>query len=121
MPEVHEVRTEVEPYDYRRDGTEVHVRGHESHAWEGVPEYLVLYREKNLHESGGSREHPRNRHGHRRVVWELYLIQQEAQRMRRELLREGKHAIVERVAGRDESDRIRERLRDAEIRDREGR
>lgn len=112
--------TYVDPYDYRRGSTPVHVKGHPTHYEEGTPEFLVLFREKNLREPGGSREHPRNR----KYKWHLkgrYRYEATANKVRNDLMRRGYHAIVEGIGGRAKAPTLREVLEDANRADAERR
>lgn len=97
----HEESIYVAPFN-RSNGS--HVAGHESHALVGTPIYVVLYRPKDVRAAGGTREKPKNeRHGFR--TWRRYRTDREAERARRRLMRQGFHAIVEKINGRSPDER----------------
>lgn len=119
MVDIHEERERVGPYDYRRDGREVHVRGHPSHHPAGTPLFFVLYREPDVRESGGSRERPRNEHHPWRALRRHFHEERPAEHARRRMEAEGYAAIVEKVGGLTDHVDVHELLRHANERDRE--
>lgn len=111
--------TRVSPFDYERNGREVHVHGHTSHYHHGQPVYLVLYRPKDVVLPGGSK-HDQRRASHRwHISGSHFHSQTEAERHRRSLMARGYTAIVEGVGGRSKMPSLKELLSDADRRDRE--
>jgi beta-phosphoglucomutase-like phosphatase (HAD superfamily) len=115
MPNIREGETRVGTYE-REDGTVVH--SHPTHYQHGTPIFIVLYRGKNLRESGGSRAHPKNK----RFKWHIagkFKSDSAAERKRKSLMAEGYHAIIEKVGGRDKMPSLKELVEDVEHRDRD--
>jgi hypothetical protein len=101
---------------YERSGGGV-VEGHPSHALVGTPVFVVLFREKNLREPGGTKKNPRNAEN-RWHIRRRYRSAKAAERERRRLMRRGYHAVVEGIGGRSEMPSLRELLSDAQSNDR---
>jgi hypothetical protein len=98
MVNVRRERTWVGPYR-RENGTEV--EGHESHALTGSPRWGVFYRNKEVVLPGGSRHAQRRDLSERWRLRDYYPSNEAAERARRALMREGKHAVIVNVGARE--------------------
>jgi hypothetical protein len=107
MPDVREATTQVDPYNYRRDGERVHVPGHPAHYQTGTPVYVVLFRPKEQHGRTGTRP---------AYKWRIkgrFRSESRANRERRRLMRQGYHSIVEEIGGRSRMPSLHELVNDA--------